>query len=390
MDLRAVEDVEPPALAHRRLADLPQLCEHVVQLRGRDARRVAVEELGDGVEQPLEPAPRVRRDGDERRPLAQAAPQPLAHVLEAHGRLVPLGQDDERRAVGLARDVGDGEILLDDSLRRVDEDERDVGPLRGFERAQLRVVLDALAMLALAAQPRGVDEHERSVTALEHGVDRVARRPGDLGDDHALAAEQCVYEARLADVRAAEDRDADRFRRELLTRRSSVRLEVADDLVEQVAGAVAVERRDRDRIAEPELVQLECERVVLRVVDLVREHEHRLVRLAQDLRDLLVAGSDPELRVDDEEHEVRLGDGLARLHRDRARDRRLVGDVDAAGVDEQEPPARPLAHELLAVARDAGGLVHDRSARARQPVDERRLAHVGEADDGDGTEEAGV
>ena len=94
--------------------------------------------------------------------------------------------------------------------RRVDQDERDVRALRRLERTQLRVVLDALAVAALAAQARGVDEHEGAVAALEHGVDRVAGRPGDLGDDQALAAEQLVDEARLADVRAAEDRDADR------------------------------------------------------------------------------------------------------------------------------------------------------------------------------------
>ena len=112
-----------------------------------------------------------------------------------------------------------------------------------------------------------------------------------------------------------------------------------------------------------------------------------LLRLAEDLRDLLVPGRDPDLGVDDEEDEVRLGDRLARLDGDRARDRRLVGDVDAAGVDQEEALAGPLDDELLAVARDAGRLVDDRLAGAAQPVDERRLADVREADDRDGAEQ---
>ena len=112
-----------------------------------------------------------------------------AHVLDPHGRDVPLREDDQRRVVGLARDVGHGEILVDDALGCVDEDERDVGALRGLERAQLGVVLDPLAVAALAAQAGGVDEHERAAAALEHRVDRVARRARDLGDDHALAAD---------------------------------------------------------------------------------------------------------------------------------------------------------------------------------------------------------
>ena len=69
-------------------------------------------------------------------------------------------------------------------------------------------------------------------------------------------------------------------------------------------------------------MQLERERLLGRVVDLVREHEHRLVRLAEDLRDLLVARRDPDARVDDEEHEIGLRHGLARLF---ARSRGVIG-----------------------------------------------------------------
>ena len=39
------------------------------------------------------------------------------------------------------------------------------------------------------------------------GVDDVARRAGDVGDDGALAAAQRVQQARLADVRPANQRD---------------------------------------------------------------------------------------------------------------------------------------------------------------------------------------
>ena len=216
---------------------------------------------------------------------------------------------------------------------------------------------------------------------VEHGVDRVARRPRHVGDDHAVLAEDRVQQARLADVRAPEDRDPDRLLADL--RRPRAR-QARDDRVEQVAGAVAVQRGERDRVAEPEAVELERGIVPARVVDLVREQEDRLVRAAQDLRDLLVARRDPDLRVDDEEHEVGLLDRRARLVGDRARDRRRVGDVDAAGVDQPELRPGPLADELLAVARDAGRLVDDGGARARQAVDERRLADVRKADDRDG------
>ena len=105
--------------------------------------------------------------------------------------------------------------------------------------------------------------------------------------------------------------------------------------------------------------------------------------------ELLVARRDPGARVDDEEHEVRLGDRTARLLGDLLRERRRVGDVDPARVDEEEALPCPFADELLAVARHAGRLVNHRLAGAGQAVDEGRLAHVRETDDGDRAQQVG-
>ena len=148
---------------------------------------------------------------------------------------------------------------------------------------------------------------------LEHRVDRVARRPGDVGDDHALLAEQRVQERRLADVRPAEDRDADRL---VADDRLGPARQLRHDLVEQVARAVPVQRGERHGVAEAEPVELDRLEVAARVVDLVREHDHGLAGGPQDRRELLVARRDPGPRVDDEEHEIGLVDRRARLSRD--------------------------------------------------------------------------
>jgi len=114
-----------------------------------------------------------------------------------------------------------------------------------------------------------------------------------------------------------------------------------------------VQARDRERVAEAELVELVGEVGLARVVDLVREHEHVLLRLAQDLRELFVARRNALARVDDEEHEVGLADRRTCLLGDLPHDRARIGDVDAPGVDQQEVLAVPLADQLLAVARRA-------------------------------------
>ena len=212
----------------------------------------------------------------------------------------------------------------------------------------------------------------------------VAGRSRLLGDDHALLAEQRVEEARLARVRPPEDRDADRV---LARLGRAAPGEAGDDRVEQVARAVSVHRGERNRVAEAEPVELQRVRLAPGLVDLVRDQEDRLVRVPEDRRQLLVARRDPGPGVDDEEDEVGFGDRRPRLVGDLLGQRRAVGDVDAARVDEQEAVAGPLADELLAVARDSGCLVDDGLASAGQPVDERGLADVREADDGDRAEQ---
>ncbi len=157
-----------------------------------------------------------------------------------------------------------------------------------------------------------------------------------------------------------------------------------DDVVEKVSRAVAVQRRERDRVAEPEAVELERLGVAARVVELVRDHEHVATGGAQDLGELLVPGRDSRLRVDDEEHEIGLLDRLPRLLGDLRPERPRVLAVDAPGVDQAERDAVPLAVELLPVSRDARCLVDDGGPRLGEPVDQRRLADVREADDGDG------
>src|SRR5262249_12801271 len=153
---------------------------------------------------------------------------------------------------------------------RVDEDERDIGALGRLEGPELGVVLDALALPALATKARRVDEHEGGVVAAEHGVDRVPGGAGYLGHDHAVAPDERVQERRLSHVRPSEDRNLDRF---LADGPLAATREPGDDLVEEVTGAVPVQRRNGDRVAEAEAVELERLQVSSWIVELVGENE---------------------------------------------------------------------------------------------------------------------
>ena len=147
---------------------------------------------------------------------------------------------------------------------------------------------------------------------------------------------------------------------------------------------MAVERGDLDGLAEAQRRELVAELRARRIVELVRDEQHGLTRSPQDVGQLGVARRQAGAGVDEKYHEVGLLDRRPGLGDCAASNHGLVRDVDAARVHEQEALARPLAEELLAVARHARRLVDDGGAGRGQPVDERRLADVRIADDGHG------
>jgi hypothetical protein len=247
-----------------------------------------------------------------------------------------------------------------------------VGGLLG---AQLRVVVDRPRHLRAPPQAGGVDQRQRPAIELDARVDRVARRPRLRRHDHPFLAEQTVDERRLAHVRAA-DQGKPRRLGHLLAPARQTRYE----RVEQVPGPQALSGGHGDRVAEPEPVELRREPLLARVVHLVGGHDHGHAAPAQLTRELRVARPQPGTSVDHEHGKIGLLDRDQRLAADLLGHLVLTREVDAAGVDQREVQPVPVRVDLLAVARDAGLLVHDRGARAAQAVDERRLADVGVAD----------
>ena len=132
-----------------------------------------------------------------------------------------------------------------------------------------------------------------------------------------------------------------------------------DDRVEQVAGAAAVRRRDRVGLVPAEGVELGALELALLVVGLVDRDDDRRLRPAQDVRGLLVRRRQPDDRVDDEDDDVGLGDREAGLVLDARLDGVVGVELEAAGVDEDEPPAVPLGVAVEAVAGRAGAVLDD-------------------------------
>ncbi len=134
---------------------------------------------------------------------------------------------------------------------------------------------------------------------------------------------------------------------------------------------------------EAEAAEVLGGRVHLGRVDLVDGEEDGLAAAQQQARELHVGRGELGAAVDDHD------DGVGFFERDLSLAENLAGDQgfvvgdDAAGVDQAGFAALPLDLAVDAVARDAGLVADDGAARAGEAVEERALADVGAAADGD-------
>ena len=209
------------------------------------------------VEDALDVASGQRAGGQQLRSQAQLLGHPRALVVEV-GLVergdVPLVEHQRGGAALVHGQLRDPQVLAGDALVRVADDEHDVGALDRALRAQRRVVLDGVGDLGLAAQAGGVDDHELAPVDLQRKIDRVARGAGDLGDDHALVAQQAVDERGLADVRAPDDRQADGV--VLLLGQVALVGQRVGHAVEQVADVQPLGGRHRERVTQAERVEV--------------------------------------------------------------------------------------------------------------------------------------
>ena len=231
-------------------------------------------------------------------------------------------------------------------------------------------------------RPGGVDQDDPPALELQLGVDRVAGGSRPLGDDQPIGAEEGVDEGGLADVGAADHRDAGRV--VVKGRALGALPQQIDQAIEQVPGAEPMGGRDGERLAEAELVELGAEVGISGPVGLVGDDHDRGIAAAQGLCQLGVTGAQPGARVDDHHHRVRLGDREPRLALHVAGQLGLIVEIDPPGVHKLKGDPVPLAGKALAVAGDARLGRRHRLAAANQAVDQGALADVGEADDGDG------
>ena len=265
----------------------------------------------------------------------------------------------------------------------VHHQQHDFGEGDGADRVGGGELLELLLDLGLAAQAGGVDQADLAVVPFPFDGDGVAGDAGFRAGQHAVLADQAVDQGRLASVGATDDGDQDRLvGGVLLFLEADLRVIAGQQRIE-IGHALAVLARNRKRLAEAERPGLGDAGVAGAALGLVGGEDHRPLIAAQDAGEDLVARGDALAGVDQEQHHVRFLDGQFGLGA-HARFQAVVVDVLEAGrVDQDQVEVAQAAAGEAAVAGDAGPVVDDGELLAGQPVEQRGLADVRPADDGE-------
>ena len=365
---------QPIQLAGRHLE--PEPFESAVE-RGQDLREAPTGERRDV------DARRVAQQLGEARPVVLEPETPVARgilrgiVLLGLCEQVPLVHHDQRGATLVPDRAGDREVAARDALLRVDHERRHVGARDLALGHHHRELLRGLGDLAAPANAGGVDQQQATAPlAQERRVERVARGAGHRGDQRALHAEQPVHQRRLADVRAADDRERGQVARYAGGRARQKRDQGLEQLVhtERVLGRNEHLRTGAQRVELREGV-LGGVRVAF-----VHRHHGRAPVATKPRPDLFVGGRRPLLPVDDQHQRVALLDREQHLLVDA--ERIVAGRDQTPGVDELD---RGVVGDVTeagdAVSSDSRPVVNDGASRADQAIEQGRLADVRPADD---------
>src|SRR5215475_9831613 len=313
-------------------------------------------------------------------------------LAEAHG--LGLGEP-----IPVSAEHGEGLSDLHEALARFIEPmaEEEEEPLEGESESDEAAAKRPM-LLAIVGRPnvgkstlvnRLIGE-ERVLTGPEAGITRDAGfRPGQ----HALLADQAIDQGRLADIGAADDRQehgplggrlvalALPLERFLLL--LGHRLDEARQRLVQVAQAFAVLGRDRDRLAQPQSMRLGQPLLAGAALAFIGDQDYLAGPLAQPGGKALVERQYARARIDQEQHDVGTVDGTLGEATHARLQRLAAGRLPARGIEQREGKIAQLRRGLAHVAGHARRVVDDGAAATDQTVEQRRLADIGPADDGD-------
>ena len=117
------------------------------------------------------------------------------------------------------------------------------------------VPIDVRPNAFVTTKPRSVDRHEFVAVKLEHHVDTIASRSGDLADNASILFHERIDESAFADIASPNNRNLHRRRFDFTRVRIKVR-QVPDDPIKQIGFVAILQYADSHQVLVTELMKL--------------------------------------------------------------------------------------------------------------------------------------
>ena len=248
-------------------------------------------------------------------------------------------------------------VLLRKTHGAVNENKAHIRPLHGHFGPEIAVVLNGVLDLGLFPQPRRVDEGKGSVWVFNGHIHRVPGGSGHVRDDAPVLPGHPVHQRGLAHIGLADDSHLNDLAFGLLFLPLG---QAFQHPVQQVAGAVAVDRGYHHRVPQAQVIELVKLRGGLaHAVAFVHAQHHRAAAFLQQLGHLLVCGGNPGTQVRDENNGAGRVNGNLHLLPHLAEQNILRGGLQAPGIHQGEGPAAPFPVPENPVPGHAGGVLHN-------------------------------
>ena len=301
------------------------------------------------------------------------------------GQAIPFVDRDHQGAPSIQHQSEHGGVLVGDAFAGIDHEHHHLCRLDGLQGLDDAEFLDRFVDLGLAPDAGGVDQAVLAPVAFHVDRNRIARGARHIGGDHPVFAQQAVDQGGLADIGAADDRQAQAVRLgrfHVVAGFIRLRQMLVNPFQHGIQSTLVCSGY-RNRFAQAEACEFGHGFVRIGSVDLVDQQQHWFAAAAQLRQDRFIQRQRALLGIDHEQNQARLFDRGLRLARGET-SQALFVIADAAGIHQQERLALdPPADAVMTVAGDAGLVVHQRIAGAGEGVEKGRFADVGPANQGD-------
>jgi len=163
-------------------------------------------------------------------------------------------------------------------------------------------------------------------------------------------------------------------------------LHMRSERFEKIREALAVLGADRDRLAQTKRIGFDRSRFGGAAFNLVGDDDDRRGFGPKPTPDFLIKGSETLARVDQQQGRVGVAHGRFGLRTHPAGQSMRFLVFEPGCVDDAKVKAKQVRIAFTPVASHARLVIDERKALADKPVEERRFADVGTADDRNGRE----